>query len=132
LILAGIVLGYGSIHSSLEAERTLHAYYYVLDLLGAYLRERHGAWPKSWDDLGPATPSVENAAFQWPRDRADIEGRVFVDFSITAADVAKMDVGNFTAVKPIGPNYGQRDGRIRQLIDLTRHELADTNELSVP
>jgi hypothetical protein len=50
------------------------------------------------------------------------EGRVFVDFNTSRAQVADMTVENFSAVKPIRPIYGPREQRIRELLEVARQQ----------
>jgi hypothetical protein len=109
-------------HVALEAERTLHAYYLVSDLLIVYVNEHSGHWPKRWNDLTQVRPSRHNPAFDWPNDLSEIQSRIHVDFSVTTAQVAVMSPDNFSALTPIGPSYGQLDDCIRDIITLARRE----------
>lgn len=83
LAIAAALVGYRCVHVSLEAERTLHAYYEVLDLLGRYVQENH-AWPKSWDDLAVIPLKRDDSARPWPSDRAEIQKRIYVDVTVHA------------------------------------------------
>jgi hypothetical protein len=60
--------------------------------------------------------------YSWPKDLPEISSRVRVDFSLTAAEVGRMSVDNFTAVEQLGPNYGAADSFIERLIQAARGE----------
>jgi hypothetical protein len=117
LIIAGAIVTFGAwclysgVTCSLEAERTLHAYGMVLDLVSTHMEKTSGQWPRSWDDLRQL-PHSEVCGWQWPRDLEDIQKRVRCDFSVTCAEVAKQSPDNFHAVEQIGPNYGCYDSQV--------------------
>jgi len=104
---------------SLEAERTLGASYLVLDILTAYVQQK-SAWPASWSDLVPISPHAQYSGLDWPADADDIRRRIDLDFTLCVSEVAAMDVEDFTAVRPLGPNYGLHEGRIKQLLQVAR------------
>jgi len=114
----GIVFGLYVASVSLDAERTHHADILVLESLTDFVRET-GRWPKDWNELATFTPSGEGM-YRLQSDLTEIRSRVFVDFSVTTADVGAMDVDGFSVVKPIGPNYGPNESRVRELIEAAR------------
>jgi hypothetical protein len=122
MIVLAALFAYRCVHISLEAERTLHAYYAVIDVLRVYLQENSGRWPTSWDEMATVELGDLGGGFAWPRDRGQIENRVFVDFSVTGAAVGKMDAEHFSVVQPLGPNYGPREENIAELIEVARCE----------
>lgn len=126
IIAAGIVVGGGIVFGlyvasvSLDAERTHQAYYLVMESLTRYVQENSGGWPKDWDDLATVWPA--GRMYELPKDLAQIQRRVYVDFSVSVADVGAMEADRFSVVKPIGPNYGPLDRQIRDLIEIARRE----------
>ena len=118
----GIVFGLYVAAVSLDAERTYHADRLVLESLTQYVQENSGRWPKNWDDLAAASTAGQGAMYQLRNDLAEIQKRVYVDFSITAAEVGAMKVDGFAVVKQIGPSYGPHETQIRDLIEVARRE----------
>jgi hypothetical protein len=114
----GIVFGLYVAFVSLDAERTHHADLLVLASLTDFVRET-GRWPKDWNKLATVTPSGEGM-YRLQSDLAEIRRRVYVDFSVTAADVGAMDADGFSVVKPLGPNYGPNERQVRELIEAAR------------
>jgi hypothetical protein len=117
----GIVFGLHVVWVSLEAERTHQAEMVVLESLTQYVQENSGRWPKNWDELATVSPTGRGM-YRLRNDLSEIQSRVSVDFSVTAADVGAMDVEGFSVVKPIGPNYGPPEAQIRKLIEVARRE----------
>jgi hypothetical protein len=115
---AGIVFGLYVASVSLDAERTHQADLLVLASLTDFVRET-GRWPKDWNELATVTPSGEGMD-RLHSDLAEIRRRVYVDFSVTAADVGAMDVDGFSVVKQLGPNYGPNERQVRKLIEAAR------------
>lgn len=118
----GTVFGVVAVRTSLEAEKTHHAYIGVLEALETYLRETDGRWPRDWDELSTAGPQREPRALRWPNDLAEIRRRVHVRFDVTASDVAAMEVERFSAVEPVGPNYGPAPYLIEPILKAARHQ----------
>ena len=116
LLLAGAVPVVCGVRASLEAERTLQAQIQVLIALDEFVRSHPGEWPKNWEQLASQSNFNDAGRLKWPENSQEIQRRVEVDFDLTPADVASMDVMNFTAVRPIGPNYGAPEELIRQLL----------------
>jgi len=92
---------YYCVTRALDAENTWISASDVVELATTYL-EDNSEWPKSWDDLERARlPS------HWHLDAMPVEGfanwkkDVYIDFSLTRADVAAMTVENFTAIRPV-------------------------------
>lgn len=124
-----IVAAFQGARFSLQAERTLHAYYLVLDLVGAHVSEHDGAWPTGWDDLVPITPGREGAGWRWPQDRAEIEKRIRIDFSLVSEEVAAMSPDSFVAVNQIGPCYDHSSQHhVVRLIDRVQTSLGSTTD----
>ncbi len=105
---------------SVEAEKTYHGCCLVLDLLSVHVEGTHGQWPRSWEELAAESPSPRFAAWKWPGNRQQIQARIHLDFSLTCADVARMDAKNFRAVEQIGPNYGLPEYGIDELLTACR------------
>ena len=124
LLGAGLAfLGYCGIRGfvvSMQAEYTLHANRLVLRVVERYVSEHGGRWPSSWDDLERVADPDERGASSWPRDADEIRGRVHVDFGVTAAEVARQRPEDFEAVRPIGPNYGNCERDVLQLLATIR------------
>src|SRR5437868_383648 len=76
-----------TINRSLEAERTLHAYSLTLDLTSVYCASHPGMWPRGWDDLINLKPLREHPIWQWPKDIAEIQSRIDVDFTTSLEQV---------------------------------------------
>jgi hypothetical protein len=118
LLVAGAVVAvggwclYSGVSVSLEAEKTLHAYGMVLDLVSTYVEKTSGQWPRNWDDLRQLSTSRESCGWQWPRDLEEIQKRILCDFSVTCSEVAKQNPEDFHAIEQIGPNYGSYDSQV--------------------
>ena len=122
ILLAGLLIGfaYQAETSSLEAEKTLHAYLVSLDLLTVYVRKNPGKWPTSWDDLIGVSPSTQSPIYHWPEDSGEFSRRVQIDFGLTRAQIAAQNEDNFSAVIQVGPNYGPEEPRIKMLLEAAR------------
>ena len=108
------------IHTSLEAERTLQAECQVLIALNEFVRSHPGKWPENWGQLGSEPKFNDRGNLKWPEDSQEIKRRVKVNFDLTLADVARMDVTDFSAVRPIGPNYGTPEYFVRDLLETAK------------
>ena len=108
---------------SLDAERTHIAYLSVIDALYEYISD-NDEWPKSWEALVD-TDSLQGR-YSDRNALTDIQTRVHVEFSLTLAEVAMMNVDDFSGVQPIGPNYGANDEGIRSIIELARERSPKT------
>jgi hypothetical protein len=102
----------------LAAEGTQHAYQTSLAAVSSYVEAR-GRWPEKWEELRPFLKDVDSD----PERLAAIESRVRVDFALTLKDVAGMTPDTFSAIGPIGPNYGREDHEVSQLLDVVRSRL---------
>ena len=111
---------WAAVSFSLEAERTYEAYWPVCDLLSVHVERTHGQWPRSWEELAAESPSPRFADWKWPSNRQQIEARIHVDFSLTCADVARMDAKNFRAVEQIGPSFYPPEIPIYELLATCR------------
>jgi hypothetical protein len=118
IVVSGLWCLYSAVTVSLEAEKTLGAYWMVLDLVSTHVQKTSGEWPRSWDDLRKLSPSRETHGWKWPRDLKEIQKRIRIDFSVTCADVATQDPDSFHAIEQIGPNYGSHGSQ--GLLDLCR------------
>lgn len=121
VVLVGIAFAIYAAKVSLDAEKTHQVYRIVLMSLTQYIQENPGRWPSDWDELATASSTTE-PSHQLSDDLTESRRRVFVDFSVTAADVGAMEVEGFSAVKPIGPSYGPHEGAIQELIAVARRE----------
>jgi hypothetical protein len=105
IVISGAWCVYCGISNSLEAEKTLHAFRMVVNLVSTHVKNTSGQWPRSWDDLRRLSTSGA-AGWQWPRDIEKTQERIEIDFSATCAEVGKEDPENFRAIRQLGPNYG--------------------------
>jgi hypothetical protein len=109
-------LVYRFVRTSREAQYTRSAYFLVLDVLGDYLAQNRGKWPKSWDDL-VQVPNSGVSDFKWPEDVARIQKRIRIDFDLTTPDVISAGITHFTAVMQVHePNYGADPYLINRLL----------------
>jgi hypothetical protein len=122
-LLALMVCAYRGAQISLEAERTHQAYLQVLEALTRYVAEKNAQWPRNCQDLSDFALQYDPSEFDRLRDVAELRRRVDVRFDVTCDEVAAMDSDRFSAVKPIGPNYGENLTGIEGLKEACRHEL---------
>jgi hypothetical protein len=111
---------------SWEAEKTLHAFWLVSDILCAYIESSDGEWPTSWEDLVAVVPTIRGASsvfFRWPEDLGELRKRVRVDFGLSTADVASMDDTGFRAVEEIGPSFGPNAPAIGNILEVARRSV---------
>ena len=104
IVSLGAFLAYRFIRVSREAQYNRSAYFLVLEVLGDYLAENHGEWPRSWDDLIRVRNSGV-ADFRWPMDIGAVRKRIRIDFDLTTTEVISTGIEHFTAVTQIEPNY---------------------------
>jgi hypothetical protein len=121
IALVALIWTYRSVMVSLDAERTLGAYYLVLDVLTVYVQQ-NSAWPANWDDVAVIKPE-QRYGFAWPADLDDVRGRIRVDFALQLSEVAAMDPDRFLAVEQVGWNYGPHRGRSERLVNAARRAL---------
>jgi hypothetical protein len=108
-----------SIKASLDAEKTLHAYRMLLDVIADCVDANNGRWPRSWDELvGVRNPGC--AGFRWPEDVSRLKKRISIDFDLTTDLVVSTGVEHFTAVKQIGPHYGTDPGDVGVFLERLR------------
>jgi hypothetical protein len=120
LVICWILL---SIYNAIEAEKTLHAYYIVIDLCTRYAATNSGKWPSSWQDLINLKPTIETGGWAWPRDVSQIQERITIDFSVTPDRLIKTDPRSFTAIQQLGPNFGPDETRVIALQSELRKSL---------
>jgi hypothetical protein len=131
--LAGIssIIGfvYCRVDYALKAEMGLHAHLQIFEVLKVYLRENPGKWPQSWEELEQtAIPEESQRVYRWPDQSAEFRKRIRIDFTLTRAQVAAMNVRDFTAVQPIGPTFGFLDSEIEPLLQVAREKVEITPE----
>lgn len=100
-----VALAVIGIRDSLYAEKTLHAYMLVIDVVNECVRSKEGGWPRSWEELYGVRPSREPAIWMWPDDHEEIERRIAIDFTLSPQQVAQMTPESFPAIRQIGPRY---------------------------
>ena len=134
LLAAGclILFIYHCINVSLEAEITYGANWTILVVLETYMIENPGRWPASWDELERTSiPAEQQRMFYWPDDIDKFKKRVHVEFGLSLQEVADMvtpeqvkrgDFDNFTAVRPIGPNYGPCESNLGHFMEVVWRE----------
>jgi hypothetical protein len=126
--LAGIssIIGfvYWKVDYALKAEMSLHAHLQILLVLKTYLKENPGRWPKSWEELEQtAIPEESQRVYHWPDQSAEFRKRIWIDFTLTRAQVAAMNAHNFTAIRSIGPTFGLDDDEIESLLKVARENV---------
>ena len=112
---ASAIVVFRSLKIVADAEDTLGAYALVMDVLGDYLTQNGGKWPKSWEDLVVVRHS-DYSKYRWPEDIAEIRERVRIDFSLKTSDVVLMDINYFTAVTQRTGDYGPYEWLIARLL----------------
>jgi hypothetical protein len=101
-------VGFGAcaVKTAVQAENTLHANRFVCELVQRFVTQHH-RWPDSWDELELVPGSdLCNGEYQWPEDAAAIRQRVAIDFQADPRKIAYEDPEEFSAIRPLGPNYG--------------------------
>jgi hypothetical protein len=120
-LLVGGWFAWTTANYALDAEHTHHAYLFILDLVSVHVERTDGRWPTSWDELAAESPSRDPSdGWKWSQDRERIQQRIHVDFSVTCADVARMNAKNFHAIDQSSPNFGPDEGRIDELLRICR------------
>jgi hypothetical protein len=114
------------IHKSLEAEKTLHAYDIVIQVVEQSVLQHGGQWPRSWQELETIHQIEPSAGWKWPDDRAEIAKRVQVDFTLSSEQVVKMSPTSFSAIVQFGPSFPPQEFRIAALIETVRKSLAES------
>lgn len=97
---------YRGVSVSVQAERTLHGTVFMAELAGEFVTQK-GRWPRSWDELEAFPFPGLNPSFRWPDDARDIRQRVAIDFNADPETILGQDLSSFTAISPIGPNFGR-------------------------
>ena len=108
IAVAGSILGFRGAMLSLEAEKTLHATLFSVQLLERFVSER-GRWPRSWSELEAVSMPEGLYGQKWPTASPEVQRRVSIDFGIDPLTVARQVPMTITAVRPIGPSYEFRD-----------------------
>ncbi len=112
---------YRAISDALHAENVLHAGRLTIKLLDDYVTEHDGKWPSSWTDL-KKLPPTDWAMFEWPKDSAEVQRYIAVNFAAGTDSIATQSVQEFDAVRPIkGSYYEFRDeGNVGSLLKKIR------------
>jgi type II secretory pathway pseudopilin PulG len=100
----GAWMAYQGISVSLQAENTLHATIFAIQLVQQFVDENK-RWPKSWSELESISVSDPAPRYAWPTASNELQQRVFIDFAAHPLKVAEQDPWDFKAIKPIGPCY---------------------------
>jgi hypothetical protein len=129
LTLGGVAwVAYVSCSVAIRAEYTLHAVNLATVVVDKYV-EREGTWPASWDELATVSTVNHWAMYSWPEDREKVQSRVTVDFAADPATLAKQNVEEFDAIKPIGPSYPYKhDGHVAALLETLRKKTGGQRE----
>jgi hypothetical protein len=125
LIGAGLWIAYQAVSISIQAERTYHCVNYAIRAVNAFL-EKEGKWPMSWKELeniSSATPTMPT----WI-DWEEMQDVVSIDFQADPQLLAKQNVENFHAIKPIGPCYGNGSENETRALLATLREKWGTSE----
>jgi hypothetical protein len=111
-VLAAVGVGgwtvYRCVAVSLQAERNLHATRFTMLLLEQFVAEK-GRWPRSWEELEQTPFDGDLRGQGWPAAAPEVRRCVVIDFAADPAEIARQDPLAFTAVKPVGPYYEDRD-----------------------
>lgn len=117
----GVSVTATAIHTSWDAEKTLHAYIIVLDVTQQFVETNEGRWPQNWEVLESFRPRI-GGIWEWPQDTLEIQRRITIDFQLTAAELAAMTPEGFTAVTQRSPRYDAAEAQIQLLLHtLQRH-----------
>lgn len=100
------------------AERGLHATRQTTLVVEGYV-ENYKEWPASWQDLENITLNA-GGMFSWPRDSAEIQTLVEIDFAVTIEDLADQKPNEFIAIKPKGETFSSYDLYFDQLLTTIR------------
>ncbi len=117
------VVVYHCASSALDAEETYGDLVDVLTIATVYL-QNNPEWPKGWEDLEQAKVPLHSHTNGLPashREFEDWKKRVYVDFSLTRAEVAAATPENFTAIRPIVPCWPPEE-RIKSLLESARQD----------
>jgi hypothetical protein len=114
---------------ALDAEKTLHAYFLVLDVVAEYCNSHSGIWPKSWDDLTQARPSRDHSIWTWPKDASQIEERITINFQTTLSEVLTTDPSEFRAISQRDPSYSITPAEIAAFISSIKPGSVRHNEV---
>jgi hypothetical protein len=116
---------YVAASQSLHAEAALHATNEACELVTEYVRQNHGAWPRSWQDLELLSLPIDRFnVFPWPKDSQKLQQYVTIDFSADPALLAKQSVDDFEAIQPIGPCFSYKhDSYVPNLLNTLRKQL---------
>jgi hypothetical protein len=122
--LAALFVGfciYRTVSDALHAENVLHAGRLTIKLLDDYVTEHDGRWPSSWTDL-EKLPPTDGGMFEWPKDSAEVQRYIAVNFAARTDSLATQSVKEFDAVRPIkGSYYEFRDeGNVGSLLKKIR------------
>ena len=119
VVVGAVVTFYTVVSTSLEAEVNLHAHLLTLSLVEQFCLAHPGEWPKSWQDLHDIQPR-HTGPWSWPKDETEIQSRIQVDFSMSQAELSKLDAEHFTAIVPKGPYYEVHSFQIEPLLKVVR------------
>lgn len=109
--------------AALDAERTLHAFYCVLEVTDLYQKSHQGEWPPDWRAL-EQIPSDREGMWNWPEDSAEIQQRITIDFNVKPEDIAAMSADEFRAIRQREPCFPtSADWRVQALINANRERL---------
>lgn len=95
----------------------------LFDLVGEYVKQHHGEWPRSWEDL--ETVPTEGKWYH-PIDFKKAQETVEIDFHADPSVIAHQMPNQFTAIRAKKPVLDYRsDPRVSILIETIRRELEE-------
>ena len=113
----------GAARTALDAESTLHAFLYTLELTDLYQESHLGAWPPDWKSL-EQIPYAREGVWRWPEDSKEIQQRITIDFNVEPEDIAAMSADEFWAIRQREPCFPtSADWRVKALINDNRERL---------
>jgi hypothetical protein len=103
LLLVGVE-AYRVVDLLCEAEVTFQGLFFASRLVENYMVETGGRWPTSYSDLENVRP-FEMTYYHWPQDRAELERRINIDFTIPPSELKRSRQAREKFITPIEPSY---------------------------
>ena len=103
LCAGGVISLYFAIfRAAMECEYRSQATWLMLPVVEQYVKETHGQWPRSWDDLKHIQGRF--GGYSWPQDATEIQKRVYIDFTADIDELARTR-GCERAIRPAGGGH---------------------------
>jgi hypothetical protein len=121
------------IYINYRAEIAYRTTQMVISIVDKYVQDRK-QWPTSWEDLEHV--KYETVVFySWPRDSAEIQKIVKINFNLKLEDLVDETPETFQAIQPLGPIYNWRDYTkplIESIRKCARPASSDNSDNTVP